>query len=1178
MKDIHRSLFSLILIILMISCIFSYNVDEDSPSISGKIGTEEVIEDQSSTDDTYLSGEGISRNNETYLDIFEGVTTLHETDSGNYTGIWVHGTGTLVLNGCKLSIGEGDDGHWGEFNVTEEGSIHILGGSEVYINKGNFSARGKEFRMEDSIITVENITGGQPGNPEGKGVDLDGEKGNDSVMAVVSDQAVVIKNSEIYAFGQTGGVGAAGINEQRMNGGHGGTGGKAEIIIKAPRVDITDGSIIKASGGKGGKGGERAPAFTSAKGGDGGIGGDSHLFIETKETITLKGSTFNSSAGPGGDASRTSGDELYGKGGRGGNTFTTFDAWMTIEFEDCFIYSLRGDEGYGGDRNVDGMWGKDDLVMEVQYNQISGLNSHIRISKDHFNVININPSGENVFDNVSIFSREWNREKPYGDNIIIKWPITVKVIDDHTKLGIPDSDVSIKVKNEFDEWESIRNGETDQKGYVRFYSITSRIMDEDNLGKDETVRINVMKYSYQDLRQLPLASPLNEIIFLKILALNIEEVSYRSVLVGDDKLTSVPLSSVRNGAPLGGIIYVNGSADISSQTETITEVSVAVEDGATTKVQDISDSNDWSKWSYKLDTVKKTGKDTKTKIQNIYDLMDLNLKFSAFETHGFTTDAVISLNVNQSRINNPPTAEITKIEGLDIIEGEDREIRLPPIKEKLVTIEGTFFDIDGDSISKANVWVSVMPTGEGKTIEQPVISDSKNTRIDQENGTWAVDWFLLYSNFPEDNYEMSVVISDGDLNSSDSDHFEAKISKMHIFLESNPKIVKVVANGIEVSQYEGGIEVKEGESMLFEVEASTDVGATIKKYMWTIMNTATSAIIPNGEVEKTSNKFSHTFIIPEDMEVKGDVELEVKVFVIDDRGYRSATKEFTVTVVYEPPEPETEGFLANVNLPTIIEVGDILFIALIVLYIAGFIFISTRTKKVRKKIKKRSEVAKKKTKVEQQKKIKSLAEIEGRGKDNVMYVPGGVGAQDYAPSGQAYGADIPPVGSYQDPHGQGAAFGAGPPAAAPSPQPAISTTTTPVSSPTIVTTTAPVIQPVTVPTTAPVTQPVSAPTTAPVTHPVSAPTTAPVTRPVTTPTTAPVTRPVTAPTTAPVTQPVTAPTTAPVTTTTAPPTMVPPTQPVAQPTGAAAPGKACPGCGSEIKPGWFICPKCKSIL
>ena len=877
---------------------------------------------------------------------------------------------------------------------------------------------------------------------------------------------------------------------------------------------------------------------------------------------------------------------------------------MSIEFEDCFIYSLRGDEGLGGDRNVDGMWGKDDLHMKVQYNSISGLNSLIRISKDQFNVLNENFDGTNIFDNVSIFSREWNRERPYGERdteIIIKWPIFVRVVDDHTKLGIPDADVSIWIKNEFDEWESIRNGETDQNGYVRFYSIISRIMKGDDLGKDETVRINVMKYSYQDLRQLPLASPLNEIIFLKILALNIEEVSYRSVLVGDNKLTKVPLSSVRNGAPLGGIIYINGTADISSQTESITEVGVSVDGGPSTKVQDISDSNDWSKWSYKLETVRKTGKDVKTKIQNVYDLIDLYLKFSAFETHGFTTEAGISLNINQSRINNPPTAEITKIEGLDLIEDEDREIRLPPIKEKLIAIEGTFFDIDGDTISKAEVRVSVLPTDAGKTVEQPMISDSKNTRIDFENKTWTVDWFLLYSNFPAGNYEISIIVSDGDLNSSDSDHFTAKTVKMHIFLESNPKVNKVLAAGVDVSDYVEGIKVKEGGSMLFKVDASTDVGASITRYMWTITDTATKAIIV--EQEKTSEKFPHTFTIPKKMKVKTDLILEVKVFVIDSRGYRSAVKEFEVTVDYEPPEAQTVGFLADVEVPGVIDVGDTLFIVLIVLYIGGFLIIKTKSKNVKKKITKRSEVAKKRTKVEQQKKIKSLAEIEGRGKDNVMYVPGGVGAQDYSPTGQLYGEDIPPVGSYQDPYASapGPAFGSAPPATAYPPQPAISTTTAPVSSP-VVTTTAPVTQPVTVhttapvthpvttystapatqpfstPTTAPVTRPVTAPTTTPVTHPVTAPTTTPVTQPVTAPTTTPVTHPVTAPTTAPVTRPITAPTTAPVTQMTAPPFMAPPTQPAVQPTGAATPGKTCPGCGNEIKPGWFICPKCKSIL
>ena len=251
---------------------------------------------------------------ETYLEVSEGVTILDAGESRTLTGIWVHGNGILVLNGCILNIREEDDGHRGEFNVTEDGTLHILNGSKVCIENGNFSARGKEFHMDGSILTVQNLTGGHPGIPGGGGAEIDGKSGHNSTLGIVMSEPVWIMDSEIYCLGQSGGTGGAGLLGEVENGGDGGGGGKAEIFIDAPDVEI-DGSTIQASGGKGGTGGERGHNISEAEGGDGGKGGDAFLSICSFENIILRESNINSSGGCGGNASRTDGDELYGEGG-----------------------------------------------------------------------------------------------------------------------------------------------------------------------------------------------------------------------------------------------------------------------------------------------------------------------------------------------------------------------------------------------------------------------------------------------------------------------------------------------------------------------------------------------------------------------------------------------------------------------------------------------------------------------------------------------------------------------------------------------------------------------------------------------------------------------------------------------------------------------------------------------
>jgi len=1137
-----------------------------------------------------------------YLLVEKGTSqTLTFAHSGDYSGIWVQEDATLILHGCKLNVTQGNDGHQGEFNISSGATIHILTGSEIYIEKGNFSARCREFRMEESTLTVVNVTGGEAGKPGTTGLKLDGRPGNNSVVEIITPQPVIIRKSSIYSYGKTGGTGAAGISETKMNGGHGGMGGQAEIIIEAAKVDITQDSILKAEGGDGGKGGERAVGMTNAKGGDGGVGGKGIVTIESKGSITLKDSEMIAMAGGGGDASRTSGDELYGEGGDGGESNTRIYAYTSVSFDHCFIYSLGGDLGLGGDDegNMDGWYGGDKLRLKALYNSIEGSDSHINTSADSFGIdcqANIN-----ILDNVSISDRWGSPVRPYSilESVIeVYWDILVKVVDDHKKTGIPAAEVEIRAKDESDVWEMLSSDETDQYGYAFFESLKSRTIKGNDLGKDLTVRIFAMKHTYTALKQLPLAHSLNEndaIMALKILTLGISSISYRSVLVGDDEQVKVKVSDVISGKqPLGGVIYINGTAEIFSKTQQITKIEVSVDGATSVEVDDISGSEKaWSKWSYKFETASKskTGTGDKTKINYYYDNEGVLLKFSALEGHGFTTATNITPMINQSQVNNPPYGTITKIDGEEVDSEGMTTITLPPEKEKRVVVEGSYFEIDGDSIIPSKVWVRMMPTDPGRTVAEPLISELDKTIIDPENKTWTVNWDLKLINFQDGNYEMTVDIGDKrGLNTSDSDHFEIETFPVNIYLESNPKAKISEIDEKPLKEY---LDEKEEKYIVWRkdktniVEIVFNGGGSIvphdevgiRNYNWIVTDMADKQIL--DEVDGTLPIYTYSLFTVKKGEKYHEYKVELKVR--DDRGYTSGItteNEIIIRIEYVPPPPEVKGWFYNIDIPLeIFDQGDVLFIALILIYSVMIFILIRKNTGVKEKISKRSEVAKKKTRIQEKKKIKSLAEIEGQSKDNVMYVAGGVGKQDYSTTGQGYysqmaqgykAPETPAGPSYSQPGmaPKSAPLTAPIPAPATQPLPAAQVT---MSQPV----TKPVMSPVTTSptTTAPVSQAVSKPVTSPpVIRPLSSPVTQPVTKPVMAPVTQPVTQPVVAPLSQPVTQPVMAPVSQPVTQ----PVMAPVSQPVTPP--AAAPGKTCPGCGNETKPGWFICPNCKTML
>ena len=918
MRSLSRIFPTLSLIILMLLCASFLPVLERSTTIWHESPPDTLISQADDLQEVY----SLARPHiETFLDISSGVIILDADDSREYTGIWVHGNGTLVLDGCKLTIREEDDGHVGEFNVTEDGTVHILDGSEVVVENGNFSVRGKEFFMTNSTLIVRNRTGGETGTPGGSGGEIDVKMGHNSTVEIITSEPVCILNSEICCLGQTGGTGGAGVFGEMENGGRGGDGGNAEIQIGAPDVEI-NGSTIHASGGMGGRGGEMAANnITEAEGGDGGNGGDAFLSIHSLKNITLIGSNFNSSGGCGGNASRTEGEELYLEGGRGGNSFTEFDALMSIVFEDCHLYSLRGDGGFGSERYMDGMWGKDDLHMEVWYNSIFGWNSLIRISKDRFNVLNLNPYGTNIFDNVSIFSREWFRMIPYGQNIIIKWPVFVRVLDDHTKLGILDVNVSIQEKNRYDEWVTIRSGLTDQKGYVRFYSITSRIMTGgDDLCRDETVRIVAKKNSYKVEMEPRFYWSIYVTMTLDTISLEIEDISYRSVLVNDSKLQRLNVEDVKSGWPLGGIIDLKGTAKIPNPTKTITKVEVSVNGMSASKVRDTSKSGNWSRWSYRLDTVRKTGNGTETKIDSIFDDEEIMLKFYAYYNNRYATVTEITLNIDQKEVNNPPIAAIARIGGIGIEELENQEIRIPPGKLKPIIFEGTLFDLDGNRVSNGKLWLKVVPLDAGNQGSNLIISNSENTEIDNLKGTWIVSWDLRDIDFQSGSYKISVDVSDGNLNSSDCDHFRNEPILVTIVLETRPSVSRIILDNRSIYEYMGGIYRDHGESSLFEINASAEPGVTIVEYHWTIRYSVNGTII----FRYNGSNSSLPFIFENLDHDQPFQEYIVDVYVTDSRGYDSSSMEFPVMVEPEVPKKETPD--SKVGLTYVIVVGLLLLI------------------------------------------------------------------------------------------------------------------------------------------------------------------------------------------------------------------------------------------------------------
>ena len=956
MKNLSRFLLCALIIMSMIFPLFSLDgiYENSNRKIKGEVEIHS-FEGKITTNKPYNE---ISRASRGYLKIEPGnSTTLGPADGGNYTGIWVQEGATLVLNGSKVNVIQGTDGHQGEFNVSRNASIRILGGSEVMIEKGNFSVRAKEFLMEDSKLTVVNVTGGEEGDSTGTGIERDGKRGNDSIVEIITTWPVTISNSEISCYGKTGGTGAAGIDEKKMNGGHGGNGGKAEIIIEAAKVDITNGSKLKASGGDGGKGGEGVPTESFAKGGDGGVGGKGIVIIDSKGSIALKGSEFIAMAGGGGDASRTSGDELHGKGGWGGESNIRIYAYTSVKFEYCFIYSIGGDMGMGGNRNVDGYYGKDRLRLIAINGSIEGYDSQINTSADSFGMDC--PANTNILDNVSISNRVGDLVKPYSilESVIeLYWDISVKVVDDYTKKGISGTEVEIRAKDESDEWEMLVGGETDQYGYAYFESILSRIIKGNDTGKDLIVRIHAMKHTYTALEQFPLNQSLDEKMALKILSLDISSIQYRGVLVGYDELVNVNINDVISGVqPLGGITYINGTAQIFSTTQQITKIEVYVDGASGVEVDDISESERaWSKWSYRFETASKSGTNDKTKINYYFDNKAILFRFVAFEGHGFTTETNIISQINQSKVNNPPFGTITKINGEEVDSEGVSIITLPPDREKIVVVEGSYFDIDGDSIASDKVWVRMMPADAGKTVVEPLISEMNNTIIDPETKTWTVNLDLKFLNFEAGNYIMSVDIGDErGLKTSDSDHFEIETFSVDIYLESNPKAVITKVGETLLNEYwnekeekfiffrpaDRDPEDKEGnkkQEAVVNFNASNssvpDVGIEITNYIWVVTDMHTNEEIANVDTG-LGKTFSFTFTVnPNEKQHEYEVQLKVK----DRRGYTSITtreSKVTLYIEYVPRHIDPDPDNGNLSLYLVIIVIVVILIALLIIVI-----------------------------------------------------------------------------------------------------------------------------------------------------------------------------------------------------------------------------------------------------
>jgi len=905
--------------------------------ISGNHGeiiteTESVCEPQS-TETQVLSNHGeIGRANVSHIDIDRGTVVLSAGDSGEYAGIRVNGSGTLILDGCNIDlVGEEEGGNGnGEVNVSELGSLSLLNGSELTVSTGIFSVKGWSFKAERSRLFVTNINGGKEGDPDSYGDGLDGESGNCSVIEIDTSIPVIIDGSDVICQGGHGGNGAHAMDEVRKNGGDGGEGGSALFRIEAPCVDMTGNSTLLCLGGRGGSGGERVPTLTTAKGGDGGMGGKATFIIHTNDTVSIVSSKLNVSGGCGGDASRTSGDELYGMGGRGGDTEMLISC-SGLDFEDCNILGLGGNGGLGGNRNVDGMPGRDELIMKAEGKMISGEDSVITITNDCFGIDN--PMGENELDNVTLVSREGEAIMPCavgGTKITIRWNIEITVIDDHTKKGMPDAEILVKIRDQDNELVTIRDGTTDLNGRVSFKSILARTIDGDNPGKLEWVWIWASKYTYHGYANWPLDHNLIETIPIKILTLRITEISYRSALVGDSMLKKVSVSEVRDGRPLGGVIYVNGTAylESSSPDGSITEVAVEVNGGSKVQVEDTSESSDWTRWLYRLDASKKlSGTGAKTRMKHIYDEETVELSFSAFESNGHTATVSIPIKMNQSGINNPPHCAITGIAEIDYTEQDEPErkiIYVPPEKQTDVRIEGEYFDVDGDTFDDIEVYVQNEAINSTR-----LISRSDNTEVNNSAKTWTVNWNLDTRIFVAGDYLVYANIYDGEMNTSDSDHFEIRRIPITIFQESRPKFNWIrISGGGKTYNHNETVVFDDGTKMTITAECDTDAHARLTRYRMIITDKQTFEVIAEKEMEAAGNlKFSHKFTLPSD---EGR-EYKVELFAFDDRGYKSE-KEFIIPTIptnhdYYPPEQPSYLFPTVIAIISILIVGTIIFLS-----------------------------------------------------------------------------------------------------------------------------------------------------------------------------------------------------------------------------------------------------------
>ncbi len=1149
-----------------------------------------------------------SRINESYLSISENTVTLGPEDSGNFTGIWVHGTGTLILNGCELNIVQ-DEGHYGEFNVTGDGSLSILGGSKIHINKGNFSFRGRNFEMAgDSVIKVTNITGGQTGDPQGYGLERDGRLGNNSVVEIISKEPITISGSEIYSYGGGGGNGAPGLNEELKDGGRGGEGGVGKIIVEGPQINIIENSVLKAVGGDGGKGGERAFGSEQGRGGDGAKGGFGEVIIQTKTKqmvdpkIGLYSSEINASGGVGGEASNVIGDELLGDGGDGGNTNMLIHAHNDITFSDCTIYSLGGVEGRGA--GGDGVAGYDDLIMRSELNVATGSDTLIRISKDSFGIDC--PSGENELNNVLILDGTGGQVRPFSEResvIIIKWDVNVHVIDDYQREPISNAEVEVFIKDDDDSWDSVGAENTDSSGNVLFENVEARKIKGNELGQDQTVRIIVRKHAYETQASVPLSRSVKKTMILKILSLEISKIYYRSALMGSDGLLKISESNIRGGQEIGGIIYINGTASLENAGSSayITGVTVAINDGKAQTVTDTSQNRDWSEWSFILETAQLSGKGSKSKLTKLYDDETLILEFEVSENNDFLTGIQLPIHINQSNLNNPPYCEIISINDLEVDPETEFEVKMPPEKQTTVVIKGEYFDLDnGDRVSVNNVRLSVQSVGKD---DRTPISNLENTKVqksDENSGTWEVTWELKTANFQPGSYIMSIDVMDNSksnpYNASDSDHFQLIDIPFKIILESPPSATIDTIAGEKLETYWSDDEdihiidtnTAVGEKRItlafvgngFHNDPNVEGGF---KYTWKVLNKITAKEVNLGDKASLNNP-TLSFSIGENEEY---AEFEVSLKVSDSRSYSSAYTENNKVLIklhYQAPPPKTKGFMGDIDVISLFitgedgehDDGDVLLIGLVVIYILVALLLIRKHKAIQKRVGTRLKNAKLKIEqkrrqeeMEKEKKKKklSLAELGGR-IDGKRYVAQGAGSQDYNRMG--YG-DVTLATTVQQ--GPSAPYPTQPqeaPAAQPSEEEVVDFMAGPAPEsappeippeepaapvPAIVSSTPPPVDDEPEP---PAVAPVQ--TTAPVTA--TAPTT---TAPVQT--TGPVTtmRPVTS----------TVVTTAPVTTTAPVQTTAPAAAPQQQ---TADQGNKCSKCGADVKPNWFICPNCKNML